>query len=170
MTESNGDVDEAILLESQILALSSPSSRTLHAFRKWFGLNAVPVLWGRDERLFDDERDLVALAPVDSDRLNLFLKTYFGWFFKQRDEEHPGSGDSRLFYYPQRRIHTAGAVISIIFSAVLLIGAILCLLLVAGKSMHLRVGMIVLFTCLFALVVGLVTNARRAEIFGATAA
>ncbi|KAI4244014.1 MAG: hypothetical protein LQ352_006941, partial [Teloschistes flavicans] len=161
---------EAILLESQILALSSPSSRTLHAFRKWFGLNAVPVLWGRDERLFDDERDLVALAPVDSDRLNLFLKTYFGWFFKQRDEEHPGSGDSRLFYYPQRRIHTAGAVISIIFSAVLLIGAILCLLLVAGKSMHLRVGMIVLFTCLFALVVGLVTNARRAEIFGATAA
>jgi hypothetical protein len=36
--------------------------------------------------------------------------------------------------------------------------------------MTLRVGMIVLFTGMFAVVVGLLTNARRAEIFGSTAA
>ncbi|KAL8730387.1 MAG: hypothetical protein Q9181_004684 [Wetmoreana brouardii] len=161
---------EAMLLESRILALSSPSSRTLHAFKRWFNLNSVPKLWGRDEHLFDDEQDLVALAPVDNDRLNLFLRTYFGWFFRQRDDEVPSAGSSKLFYYPQRRIHTAGALISIFFSAILLVGAIVCLLLIANKDMHLRVGMIVLFTCMFALVVGLITNARRAEIFGATAA
>jgi len=45
-------------------------------------MSAVPVLWGRDRELFRDERDLVALAPVDSDRLNEFLRNYFGWFFK----------------------------------------------------------------------------------------
>jgi hypothetical protein len=42
----------------------------------------VPVLWGQDEELFRDERDLVALAPMDSDRLNEFLRNYIGWFFK----------------------------------------------------------------------------------------
>lgn len=36
------------------------------------------------------------------------------------------------------------------------------LMLVSDRSMNLRVGMIVLFTSLFALVVGLLTNARRA--------
>ena len=112
----------------------------------------------------------MALAPVDSDRLNLFLKAYFGWFFRQRDQGASDTGRNDLYYYPQRRIQTAGAIISVLCSAVLLIGAIICLLLVMHKSMHLRVGMIVLFTCLFALVVGLITNARRAEIFGATAA
>ena len=61
-------------------------------------------------------------------------------------------------------------MISIVFSAILLVGAIVCLLLVSDRSINLRVGMIVLFTSLFALVVGLLTNARRAEIFGATAA
>ena len=78
--------------------------------------------------------------------------------------------NSEIFYYPQRRIQRAGAVISIIFSAILLIGAIVSLMLVSDRSINIRVAMIVLFTSLFALVVGLLTNARRAEIFGATAA
>lgn len=77
---------------------------------------------------------------------------------------------SELFYFPERRIQRAGAVISVFLSAVLLIGAIVCLTAVADQSTSIRVGMIVLFTCFFAAVVGLLTNARRAEIFGSTAA
>ena len=61
-------------------------------------------------------------------------------------------------------------MISVLLSAVLLIGAIVCLMLVSNKDIGIRVGFIVLFTCLFAAVVGLLTNARRAEIFGSTAA
>ena len=38
------------------------------------------------------------------------------------------------------------------------------------QNTNFRIGMIVLFTCLFAAVVGLLTNARRAEIFASTAA
>jgi hypothetical protein len=75
-----------------------------------------------------------------------------------------------IWYTPERRIQYAGLVVSTLLSAVLLIGAIICLLLVSDRSMGLRVGMIVIFTCLFAAVVGLLTNARRAEIFGSTAA
>ena len=92
-----------------------------------------------------------------------------------KEKRPPESGDNydnnrEIFYYPQRRIQRAGAVVSILFSAILLVGAIVCLLLVSDRSINLRVGLIVLFTSLFALVVGLLTNARRAEIFGATAA
>jgi hypothetical protein len=87
-------IDEALLLESGVLALSKPEKRTLRAFKRWFSSSGVPelwgqdedvpVLWGRDQDLFKDERDLVALAPVESDRLNEFLRKYFGWFLKVR--------------------------------------------------------------------------------------
>jgi hypothetical protein len=77
-------IDEALILESGVVALSKPGKRTLRAFRRWFGSPDTPVLWGQDEELFNDERDLVALAPVESDRLNEFLRNYFGWFFKVR--------------------------------------------------------------------------------------
>ena len=77
-------IDEAMVLESQILSLNSPSSRTLRIFKRWFKPSVKPALWGRDEHLFENENDLVALAPVDTDRLNLFLKSYFAWFFKVR--------------------------------------------------------------------------------------
>lgn len=75
---------KAMVLESQILSLNAPSSRTLRAFKRWFKPSSTPALWGRDEHLFDKENDLVALAPVDTDRLHLFLKSYFAWFFKVR--------------------------------------------------------------------------------------
>jgi hypothetical protein len=58
--------------------------------------------------------------------------------------------------------------ISVVLSAVLLIGAIASLYVV--QSQNWRLGMIASFTMLFAVCVGLLTNARRAEVFAATAA
>lgn len=85
------------------------------------------------------------------------------------DEDVRGR-NKHVYYYSERRVQLVGAVVSTLFSAVLLIGAIVCLSAISDRSLGLRTGMIVLFTCLFAAVVGLLTNARRAEIFGATAA
>lgn len=61
-------------------------------------------------------------------------------------------------------------MIAIFLSAFLLIGAIVCLVLVERKSRTLRIGVIVIFTTTFAAVVGMLTNARRSEVFGSTAA
>jgi len=129
---------------------------------------------------------LVALAPVDTDRLNIFLKKYFGYFFKVSglrfstetkvdpytlQEKTDGiSQQEDLYYFPERRVQFAGLMITTLLSAIILIGAIVCLLLISNRSLGLRVGMIVLFTGLFAAVVGLLTDARRAEIFVSTAA
>lgn len=167
-----------MILESHILVLNPPSSRTLRDFKRWFKPSLTPALWGRDEHLFDNEQDLVALAPVDTDRLNLFLKSYLGWFFQVRQKRSSKEGqhskepssERDLFYFPTRPIQRASALISVFLSAILLIGAIVCLTAVSNQSTSIRIGMIVLFTCLFAAVVGLLTNARRAEIFGSTAA
>lgn len=167
-----------MILESQILLLNSPSSRTLRDFKRWFKPSSTPALWERDEHLFDYKEDLVALAPVDTDRLNLFLKSYFGWFFQVKQKRSSKEGEHSkeprsehdLFYFPNRRVQKVGAIISVFLSAILLIGAIVCLNAVSNQSTSIRMGMIVLFTCLFAAVVGLLTNARRAEIFGSTAA
>ena len=77
--------DEALVLENKVLALNPPTTRTLRAFKWWYNpgvSRGVPVLWGKDENLFQDERDFVALAPAETDRLNIFLQTHFGWFFK----------------------------------------------------------------------------------------
>ena len=132
----------------------------------------MPVLWDRDSHLLDDPEDLVALAPVDTNRLDTLLRSQCGWFFRSCPEIDLESNekDQGLYYFPERRIQQAGALISAVLSATLLSGAIVCLLLTSNQGLALRVGMIVLFTCLFAGVVGLLTNARRAEIFGASAA
>ena len=80
--------DEALILESQVLALSSPSSQVTKDFKRWLTRDSLPVLWGHDEHLFDDERDLVALASVDTDRLNRLLMRYSGWFFRVCEVRH----------------------------------------------------------------------------------
>jgi putative Mn2+ efflux pump MntP len=59
-------------------------------------------------------------------------------------------------------------IFSIFLAAFLLIGAIIGLYIV--QSPKARLGMIAAFTILFALGVGLLTNARRPELFAATAA
>lgn len=58
--------------------------------------------------------------------------------------------------------------LSTILAALMLIGAILVLYKI--RSDDLKLGLLALFTTLFAASVGLLTNAKRAEVFGATAA
>jgi len=60
------------------------------------------------------------------------------------------------------------AVLSTILAAVLLVGAII--LLYNVQSQNWRMAIIAIFMVLFAATVGLLTSARRAEIFAATAA
>jgi hypothetical protein len=75
-------VDEALLLESQVLALKKPTQRTLRNVKRWFSSGGQTVLLGRDTHLFDDKNDMVALAPLDDDRLSRLLRAVFGWCFE----------------------------------------------------------------------------------------
>jgi hypothetical protein len=77
-----------------------------------------------------------------------------------------GQGTTGL--YLEKHVVWAVAIISTIIAAILLIGAIVGLYIV--QKTEWRLIMLSCFTALFAISVGLLTSARRAEIFGSTAA
>jgi hypothetical protein len=81
-TMANERADEALLLESQVLELKKPTQRTFKNVKRWFQNGGQMVLLGRDAHLFDNEDDMVALAPLDDDRLSRLLRAVFGWFFE----------------------------------------------------------------------------------------
>ena len=73
------NVGEALILESTLLSLKSPQTRTLEAFRNVFhNVNSsgggYPTLGGHSARILDDANDLVALRTrQEEDRLTSFL-------------------------------------------------------------------------------------------------
>ena len=163
--------DETLALHKDLLNTTPPSNNTIRALRNWFfdntagtkGGDKTPHLWGASETLFDDPHDLIALrVPADQDQLSHFIQSSLSVFFQT------SSPDGRTTYTSERSLHHFVTIISTILAAVLLLGAIISLYIVQNK--HALLGMISGWTVLFASCVGLLTSARREQIFGATAA
>lgn len=76
--------------------------------------------------------------------------------------------DSPLTYFSEPRLRVAVAIINMIIAAALLFGAILNLYWVTSNDK--RLGLIAGYTVAFAACVGLVTNAKRSEVFASCAA
>lgn len=159
---------EAILLESALISFKSPSPRILEAFRNVFHNRSdaeepYPTLGGQNARILDDANDLMALrSPPEEDRLTSFLRNHLPFLFVTRRTESP------LTYISERRLQIIVASINVLLAAALLFGAILNLYYVTQNGK--RLGLIAGYTVTFATCVGLLTNARRAEIFAACAA
>jgi hypothetical protein len=77
-------------------------------------------------------------------------------------------GTSNVEYFSARRISTAVNVITVLLAAALLFGAIYNLYYV--RRNQIKLGLIAVYTLAFALSISLISNARRAEVFGACAA
>ena len=71
-------------------------------------------------------------------------------------------------HFSESHVARVVAIIDVIVATILLIGPITSLYFIPGQGA--RLGMIAAFTVFFALTVGMLTRARRQEIFGATAA
>ncbi|KAK5662246.1 hypothetical protein OQA88_8151 [Cercophora sp. LCS_1] len=154
---------EAVLLQNEIAKLRRPPSRTVSAYRHWFQ-SPHPVLGGLCKHFLDDENDLVGLGNVpDADYLSLLLRRHW-----PLEEELSRDGDVRIGRFNGKTIIAAVAAINTVIAAILLIGPILGLYYAQGDKS--KLVMMAAFTAVFAASVGLITNARRAEIFGATAA
>ena len=74
----------------------------------------------------------------------------------------------RLYYLPETRISKAVGALSILMAGVLLVGAIISLYFVTGPAA--RLGLLTVWTVLFAFSVSVLSTARRSELFAATAA
>lgn len=87
--------------------------------------------------------------------------------FQDNDSNHPDPNAS-VGYASGDKIAAFISYLSTMLATLLLVGAILVLYKVSNND--LRLGLIALFTVVFAASVGLLTNASMAEVFGATAA
>ncbi|EXJ77374.1 hypothetical protein A1O3_09600 [Capronia epimyces CBS 606.96] len=175
---------EMLVLEHKVRAIERPSHRTLEAVRNCFNnvtsslRPGVPALDGRNADIFNDANDLLSLrVATEDDRLTRFLQTTFPILFAKQApgsdlESHKQgcnpSPDDPLSYYSERRLHACVAIIYIILASGLLFGAMFNLYFVGSNPK--RLGLIAGYTVVFALCVGFLSNARRAEIFGACAA
>ncbi|KAI0855357.1 hypothetical protein F4860DRAFT_519960 [Xylaria cubensis] len=154
---------EALLLQSQIAQLHRPNRRVLDTLRHWFK-KPEPMLGGEAKKFLDDENDLVALKPAaELDYLSQFLRRH--WVV---NTEMARDGRAKIGRFHERAISLTTSVITICIAAFLLIGSITGFYFVESDAV--KLGLIAAFTSVFALSLVLITNARRAEIFAATAA
>jgi hypothetical protein len=167
LEDINTDInsENALLRRSQVLALGGPSHSNFKAFKNWFYYK-IP-LRGSGFHLLDDEDDMASLHnDKEPDLLSTFIHYYFGYYL--RIERKTPRSWGPIYYYPTERIAWIVAILSVLISAALLIGAIMALFWV--KPMTQRLWIVGAFTLVFAAMIGLLTNARRAEVSAATAA
>ncbi|OAL49312.1 hypothetical protein IQ07DRAFT_622405 [Pyrenochaeta sp. DS3sAY3a] len=159
---------EALQSEVSMIAHPPPSKSVYRAFKNEVFVKSenglIPVLGGNSAGLYDDVDELMALRVQENpDRLSTFVQENLGFLFPDRKRSRNG-----IAYASDRAIMSFIAWFSTFLAALLLIGAIVILYKV--RSPEWRLGLIATFTTLFAGSVGLLTNARRAELFAATAA
>lgn len=160
--------EEALLRTSNVLELRRPSQQVYAAFCDHFGSShtAKPFtkLAGVNATLYDSKQELASLAhPCDDDRLTTLLRDHFPYLFRRRAP--PQKSVESL---SESRLALAVIVTNILVASALLFGAIYNLYYVKDQAQ--RLGILAAYTIAFALCVGLFTNARRSEIFGACAA
>lgn len=163
---------ELLTLQAQVTELKPPNTRVLTTFRHYVDGNAyksdtmpsMPIISGRAKEFLSDKGDLIALARrPDEDPISRLLQDH--WAFQTRKTSDPLD---RTTFYKNKHVVRTVATISMIIAAVLLISAIVSLHVVQDTKW--KLGLVATYTLLFALCVATLTNARRAEVFAATAA
>ena len=158
-------LEEALLRRSRILSLEAPHKGILEAFGNWFRQRR-PFL-GSGWSLLDDETELVALkAEVSPDRMTNIIRHLCGYMIRERRHKYPESWGP-VYYFPLSRVTWIVSVLSILIAGVLLLGAVVTLYYVQSPGQ--RLGIAGVFIGFFVASVGLLTNAKRSEIFTATA-
>ena len=99
----------------------------------------------------------------------MFLQNHLGYLLRDRtaSKDHSSSWEG-MHYYPDTTIRHIVSFMSVLLAALLLIGAITSLYFEARPAA--RMGLLAGFTALFAGSIGLLTNARKVDIYAATAA
>ncbi|MCJ1349443.1 hypothetical protein MMC31_007683, partial [Peltigera leucophlebia] len=157
------------------VALKRPSARNFNSFKNWM-IDQKPVT--REEMQFIRHAgDFVALADGQEggwfdgfveDILTKIPKDLARKLFSG-PEELAKSNDAYVHLYSRYRIDILVRLILTIITVVLLVVPTAVLYEVSGHA-ALKIGLIMLFTLLFSMALGILTKAKRHEMFAATAA
>ena len=134
-------------------------------------------LRGLEESIYASQNtgDLVTLSvrPGESDLftkwlINKFLAWFhhtFGYWFLRSKKQDEEAGCAE---YDDSRILAVSSILITLLSCMIPVTSTIALYFVPG--MRLRLGLVAVFMVTFCMVLAVFTNARRVEIFGATAA
>ncbi|KAK4945100.1 hypothetical protein LTR10_015525 [Elasticomyces elasticus] len=167
------EYQKAALRNAQMLELQRPSRDVHEAFQVYLKNTDTdrPFAWlaGNNADLYDCRDDLVSLVSTrDEDRLTTFLRHRCPTFFRRSKKAAESARSTTVQSLSEYRLGVVVGSINIIVAAGLLFGSIFNLFYVNSQTK--RLGIVAGYTVAFASCVGLLTNARRSEIFSACAA
>lgn len=158
-------IENALLRRNKVLQLEPPADVPFRAFKTWF--RTKRPLWGSGFRTLHHEEDMISLGTqVEPDRMSSLMHRCLGYQFRVERKTPKSWGP--MYYYPVERVTLIVGIISVLCSAALLVGAVMALHFV--KPIGIRLGIVGIFTVLFAASIVLLTHSRRVEVYGATAA
>ncbi|KIM92788.1 hypothetical protein OIDMADRAFT_139048 [Oidiodendron maius Zn] len=171
------EYNETLLQQAAISSFPKIEAYNLDYLQKWLShpsCGNFPLI-GSDHTVWKDTppRDLLALSicpssdPFTRWAINSFMPGYHRFIGHHFRKPHPGS-QSEYIEYNSRKIARAASLISTILAAVMLIAPVVILYEIS--SMRARLGIIAGFTVVFSLCMAGLTNAKRGDIFAATAA
>lgn len=179
LNEKLDQYNDALLKQTSLAKLEQPRQYDLDFLRNWFrrpGMGSFPLL-GIDRDAWDtkNESDLIAIKPRDApDIFSKWFTEYlvpryhhaFGKRFKK--ETLPETVGTGLYHYKESSLEAVIGTLVTVLASLLPICSVVALYIV--QSNNIRLGMIAIFSACFSLALALMTNARRIEVFAATAA
>lgn len=189
------DYRKALIQESTLLSMPAPSHQVMTAMSRFFhGPNQLPVstvtapaaysvLAGASSSLYPSDTsasqiqdfDYISLSkPAEPDLLTKLLRTRLSRLFRTTppsilptiSHQRP----SQMEYYSYERIKFTASFITTLAAATLLFVPIFALYNTSGSRPKVTLGLIAMFTIIFAALLRFITTASRSEIFGSCAA
>ncbi|KAH9217649.1 hypothetical protein DL95DRAFT_91028 [Leptodontidium sp. 2 PMI_412] len=178
LSEKLDRYNDELLKQTSLAKLPQPRKHDLEFLRSWFqrpGMGSFPLL-GMDRDAWDvkNEDDLIAINPRTTP--DMFSKWFteglipryhhiLGKRFRKPLSETTGAG---IYHYRESSLESFISIIATVMASLLPICSVVALYLV--QSNNLRLGMVAIFSACFSLALAVMTNARRVEVFAATAA
>jgi hypothetical protein len=161
-----------VLRNVQMLELQRPSRQVHAAFEGYVNnvnmAKPFPKLAGIGSDIYDNRNDLISLVSThDEDRLTTLLRSYCPSLFRRKAERQNSSRTS-VQYLSEPRLSIFVGLVNVVVAASMLFGAIFNLFYVQNEKK--RLGILAGYTMAFALCIGFLSNAKRSEIFSASAA
>ncbi|PMD64632.1 uncharacterized protein K444DRAFT_625298 [Hyaloscypha bicolor E] len=172
-------LDDTIVQQSVINRLAKPDNHDLRELQDWLERQAYGNLaligadsetWGRLHQPINSHADLLTLNSIgcEDSFSRWFSRKFIAWFCHTFRHRPLNSGDleSGIVSYSSRTIERYTSFVTTIVASLLPILSTVVLFCV--PSMKLRLGIIVLFTLIFAACISSFTSTKRGEIFIAT--
>jgi hypothetical protein len=146
--------------ETDLIAIKPRAAPDI--FSKWFTEGFVPYyhqIIGKKFKVIPSQYSLnqYVMQPDIEKPANIWPK-----------EQLPETVGAGIYHYRESSLESALGIMATVVASVLPVCSVVALYII--QSNNLRLGMLAIFSALFSLTLTLMTNARRIEIFAATAA